>query len=102
MSLYAYIARRVLLLIPILIGITLVAFVISHAVPGDPIAANLGQRAQDDPSIVGRYRSEWGLDKPLPVQYVVYVWNLLHGDMGVSITTRQSSSGEAIGRRVRS
>jgi peptide/nickel transport system permease protein len=76
-------------MIPVLIGITIVAFVVSHAVPADPIIANLGQRAQDDPSIVARYRHEWGLDRPLPLQYLTYVWNLLHGDLGVSITSRR-------------
>lgn len=76
-------------MIPILIGITLVAFIVSHAVPADPIIANLGQRAQDDPSIVARYRHEWGLDQPLPVQYITYLWNLIHGNLGVSITTRR-------------
>ena len=89
MNIYAYVLRRLLLTIPILIGITLVTFTVSHAVPADPIVANLGQRAQDDPSIVSRYRHEWGLDRSLPEQYVLYVWNLLHGDLGVSITTRR-------------
>ena len=49
----------------------------------EPVASNLGQRAQEDPSIVGRYRHEWGLDKPLPQQYVIYLGNLLRGDLGV-------------------
>jgi peptide/nickel transport system permease protein len=89
MSISTYIVRRLLLMIPVLIGITLVAFVVSHAVPGDPIVANLGQRAQDNPSIVARYRHEWGLDQPLPIQYLLYVKNLLHGDFGVSITSRR-------------
>lgn len=89
MNIYTFTLRRLLLMIPVLIGITLIAFVVSHAVPADPIISNLGQRAQDDPSIVGRYRHQWGLDRPLPVQYVIYVWNLLHGDLGVSITTRR-------------
>src|SRR5579859_458423 len=89
MNIYVFIARRLLLMIPVLIGITIVAFVVSHAVPADPIIANLGQRAQDDPSIVARYRHEWGLDRPLPLQYLTYVWNLLHGDLGVSITSRR-------------
>src|SRR5438105_15927035 len=89
MNFYTYIGRRLLLMIPILFGITLIAFIISHAVPGDPIAANLGQRAQDDPSIVNRYRHEWGLDESLPQQYVLYLWNLVHGDLGISITTRR-------------
>jgi peptide/nickel transport system permease protein len=89
MNIYTFTFRRLLLMIPVLIGITLIAFVVSHAVPADPIISNLGQRAQDDPSIVGRYRHQWGLDRPLPVQYGIYVWNLLHGDLGVSITTRR-------------
>lgn len=89
MNIYTFTVRRLLLLIPVLVGITLVAFVVSHAVPADPIISNLGQRAQDDPSIVGRYRHQWGLDQPLPVQYGIYVRNLLHGDLGVSITSRQ-------------
>ncbi len=89
MNIYTFTLRRLLLLIPVLVGITLVAFVVSHAVPADPVISNLGQRAQDDPSIVGRYRHQWGLDQPLPVQYGIYVSNLLHGDLGVSITTRR-------------
>jgi len=89
MNIYTFTVRRLLLLIPVLIGITLVAFVVSHAVPADPVISNLGQRAQDDPSIVGRYRHQWGLDQPLPVQYGIYVRNLLHGDLGVSITSRR-------------
>ncbi len=83
MGLFPYIVRRLILTIPILIGITLTAFVISHAVPADPVMANLGQRAQDDPSIVARYRHQYGLDQPLPTQYVYYIGGLLHGDLGI-------------------
>jgi peptide/nickel transport system permease protein len=89
MSLGAFIVRRLLLIIPVLIGITLVTFLVSHEVPADPIAANLGQRAQDNPAIIAQYRHEWGLDKSLPQQYLTYVWNILHGDMGISISTRR-------------
>ncbi len=89
MNLGAFMIRRLLLLVPVVLGITFVTFLVSHDVPADPIAANLGQRAQDDPSIVGRYRHQWGLDKPLPQQYVIYLGNLLHGDLGVSITSRR-------------
>src|SRR5579875_2506760 len=88
MNIWAYIARRLLLTIPILIGITLITFIISHAIPADPILASLGQRAQDDPSIVARYRHQWGFDQPLPVQYLLYLNGLLHGNLGVSIVTR--------------
>jgi peptide/nickel transport system permease protein len=94
MNIYTFIARRLLLMVPVFIGITLVAFTISHAVPADPIAANLGQRAQDDPSIIARYRHEWGLDQPLPVQYITYIKNLAEGDLGVSIVTRRPVSDD--------
>ncbi len=94
MGLLPYIIRRLLLTIPVLIGITLVTFVISHAVPADPVIANLGQRAQDDPSIVAQYRHQWGFDQPLPIQYLVYVSKLLHGDLGVSIVSRRSVTAD--------
>jgi peptide/nickel transport system permease protein len=89
MSVLPFVIRRLLLIIPTLFGITLATFTISHVIPADPIIANLGQRAQDDPSIVARFRHEWGLDQPLPVQYVNYVGGLLHGDLGVSISSRR-------------
>lgn len=94
MNLGTYIARRLLLAGLVLIGITLVTFGVSHAVPGDPIAANLGARAQENPAIIAQYRHEWSLDKPLPVQYAVYLGNLLHGDFGVSITSRRPVSDD--------
>lgn len=89
MNLYRYIQRRVLLLGPMLIGITLLSFVLSHAVPADPVAANLGEHAAADPVVVEAFRHRWGLDQPLYKQYLIYLWNLGHGDMGTSISTRQ-------------
>lgn len=89
MPLYRYILRRLVLIIPLLIGITLLAFIISHAVPADPITANLGQKAMSDPKIVAAFRAEWGLDQPLWEQYAVYLQNLLVGDLGRSIKSRR-------------
>src|SRR5579864_6530280 len=89
MTLYRYIVRRLLLLLPMLVGITLLSFVLSHAIPADPIATNLGDRAAADPTIVAAFKHRWGLDQPLYKQYLVYLWNLIHGDMGESISTRQ-------------
>lgn len=66
------------------VGITFVAFVLTHLVPGDPAAANLGQRAIADPAAVAAFRAHYGLDKPLPQQYLIYVTNLAHGDLGES------------------
>ncbi len=89
MTLRRYITRRVLLLPPMLVGITLLSFVLSHAVPADPISANLGEQAAANPAVVAAFRQRWGLDRPLPQQYVVYLVHLARGDMGVSISTHQ-------------
>src|SRR5262245_8951018 len=72
-----------------LLGITLLSFLLSQAVPADPVTANLGEQAASDPQIVAAFRREWGLDRPLPEQYGMYVWNLVRGNFGVSISTRQ-------------
>jgi peptide/nickel transport system permease protein len=70
-------------------GITLVAFTLSELVPADPVAANLGDRVLDSPSIVAAYKAQYGLDKPPPVRYVIYLSHLVHGDFGRSqVTTR--------------
>lgn len=89
MPLYQYALRRIVLTLPLLIGITLIAFAISHAVPADPITANLGQKAMSDPKIVAAFRAEWGLDRPVHEQYLVYLQKLLQGDMGRSIKSRR-------------
>jgi peptide/nickel transport system permease protein len=72
-----------------LIGMTLLSFILSQAVPADPVTANLGEQAASNPAVVEAFRRRWGLDRPLPEQYGVYLWNVLHGDLGVSITTKQ-------------
>jgi peptide/nickel transport system permease protein len=83
----AIIIRRLLLMVPLGIGMTLIAFVVSHSVPADPVAAHLGQRSMEDPAIVAAFRAQWGLDRPLPEQYLTYVRNLSQGNLGVSIRT---------------
>src|SRR4030081_1383840 len=72
---------------PLMVGMTLIAFVVSHSVPADPVAAHLGQRSMEDPTIVAEFRQQWGLDKPLPEQYLTYLKNLGQGNMGISIRT---------------
>lgn len=79
-----FLLRRVGTGIVLCVGITLVAFILTQLVPGDPAAANLGQRAIADPAAVAAFRHQYGLDRPLPVQYLRYLGNLLHGDLGVS------------------
>lgn len=89
MNLQLYVTRRLLLLGPMLLGMTLISFVVSQAVPADPVTANLGEQAAADPDVVAAFRRKWGLDRPLPEQYGVYLWNVVQGDLGTSISTRQ-------------
>jgi peptide/nickel transport system permease protein len=72
-----------------LVGMTLISFVLSQAVPADPVTANLGEQAAANPEVVAAFRARWGLDRPPHEQYAVYLWNVLHGDLGTSITTKQ-------------
>ncbi|MHB8584338.1 MAG: ABC transporter permease [Thermoplasmatota archaeon] len=83
MRLTQYIIRRLLLLIPVLIGVTIVTFTISHVVPADPVRAYCGQKC--DANTVANLRAQLGLDQPLWLQYVNYVGGLLHGDLGFSL-----------------
>ena len=85
-----YIARRLGLMVVAALGVTLISFVISHAVPADPIVSNLGQVASQRPEIVKAFREKWGLDKPLYEQYLVFVRNLARGELGTSINTRRA------------
>ena len=89
MPLFQYLIRRLLFAIPLVLGITVVAFLIANAIPADPINANLPQSALNNESLVAAFREKWGLDQPLHVQYLTYLGNLLRGDMGVSIRTNQ-------------
>ncbi len=78
------ILRRILLLIPMLLGVSLVTFIMIHLVPGDPVATMMGT-AVNGAAGLQQQRHELGLDLPLPVQYFRYVGNALHGDLGTSI-----------------
>lgn len=76
--------RRILLLIPMLLGVSLVTFVMIHLVPGDPVVTLMGT-AVNGAAGLQQERHELGLDQPLPLQYVRYVTHALHGDLGTSI-----------------
>jgi len=84
-----FLGRRLAALILLGLGITFVAFVLTELVPGDPAAANLGQRAIGDPAAVRAFREHYGLDKPLPVQYALYLQHLASGDLGESEQTHR-------------
>jgi peptide/nickel transport system permease protein len=71
------------------IGITLVVFILTQLVPSNAATANLGEQAAGDPAAVAAFEEKYGLDKPLPVRYVLYLGHVLRGDLGESALTRQ-------------
>jgi peptide/nickel transport system permease protein len=77
-----YVVRRLLLAIPVLLGIVFVVFTLVRLIPGDPCRAALGERATAE--ICDAYMERRGLDKPIPVQFVRYLGELLRGDLGDS------------------
>ena len=87
-----YVFRRVLYAAPIAIGVTLLVFALLHIAPGDPINAVAGPDAPAD--VVEALRRAYGFDKPLPVQYLLYLHRILSGDLGVSVATGRPVSGE--------
>jgi len=85
---FAFLLRRVALIVPTFIGVTLLAFALIHLIPGDPVENLSGERGMD-PERRARLLHEFGLDKPLPVQYLEYVGQVLSGDLGSSLTTHE-------------
>ena len=81
-----YILRRIVMLLPVLFGVTLVSFSLLHLVPGDPAEVLGGQEASK--ADIDRIRKEYGLDQPLVVQYARFVGNAVRGDLGISIQSR--------------
>lgn len=88
MNLIQHITRRLLLMIPMAIGITLLLFIVTHIVPVNPLAVILTERSMEDPHAIQAATEKWGLDKPLPEQYLIYLKNLLQGDLGTSFKTK--------------
>jgi ABC-type dipeptide/oligopeptide/nickel transport system permease component len=83
-----YIARRLLLTIPVLIGASFLIFAMVYALPGDPIRALGGDRPLA-PAVVAQLREEFNLDDPLVIQYAKYVGDLLQGDFGTDFRGRE-------------
>jgi len=78
-----YTVRRILLSIPVILGILLVTFILARAIPGDPCTAILGEKATQ--AACERFTIENGLDKPVPVQFWIYMGKIMQGDFGESI-----------------
>jgi len=89
-----YLLRRLLLLVPVLLGVSVVVFLVLHLSPGDSAEIMLGSQASQED--VTRLRASLGLDEPLPAQYVRWMGHVLQGDLGRSIRMRQPVLGEVL------
>ena len=89
-----YILRRLLLLIPILFGVSLLVFTLIHAIPGDISNFMIGTDTRITEEQRQRVRESYGLNDPLPVQYAKWMGHVLQGDLGNSFRTRRAISDE--------
>ncbi len=87
---YKYVIRRVLQMIPVLLGATFIIFAMVFALPGDPTAGMCGERPCS-PGFVASFRAEHNLNDPLPTQYAKYMTNLAKGDLGTTFRGEQVS-----------
>jgi len=85
---FAFIFRRVALIVPTFFGVTLLAFALIRLIPGDPVENLSGERGMD-PERRLRLLHQFGLDQPLYTQYFDYIGNVLRGDLGTSLTTHE-------------
>jgi len=93
---WKFIFKRILSLIPVLIGVTLIVFLIMSLAPGDPAKVILGLEASEEQ--IEKLREEMGLNDPVMVQYVRYMKNLVQGDMGLSYKTKRPVTEEVWAR----
>jgi peptide/nickel transport system permease protein len=84
--------KRLLFITPVAIGVSIFCFLLVHIAPGDPLDAVLPVDAT--PELIDQMRALYGFDKPLPVQYAVWLWKALHGDLGHSIATGRAVASE--------
>lgn len=86
----SYILIRSLVSVLLILGVTVVTFVLTNLVPSNPAAAGLGERAASDPAAVAAFNEKYGFDKPLPVQYGMYLVRLTQLDLGTSPQTHNA------------
>jgi peptide/nickel transport system permease protein len=91
-----YVAQRLLMMVGILAGVLVITFALSRVLPGSPIEMMLGHRPTQEQIDIAK--AEFGLDKPIPVQFYNYVTGILHGDFGISLRTRQPVLNDLVER----
>ena len=89
-----YLARRLLLLVPVLAGVSIIIFMVLHLSPGDPVEIMLGSQATQEDRV--RLRADLGLDQPLPVQYARWLGHVVRGDLGRSLWMKRPVLGEVL------
>src|ERR1044071_8350148 len=87
-----FVVRRLLLLVPILIGLSILIFAWVHALPGSPASALLGERST--PELVKQYNERYGFNKSIPEQYWSYVKTTATGNLGASISSHRAITSE--------
>lgn len=87
-----YILKRLIAVTPVAFGVSVVCFALVHLAPGDPLSAILPADATQ--ATIDEMRAAYGFDKPLPVQYLIWLWHVLQGDLGISIATGRPVLGE--------
>ena len=90
----AYTIKRFLYVLPVALGVSLVCFLLVHITPGDPLTAVLPVEATAETQ--AQMRALYGFDKPLPVQYGLWIWRVLQGDLGASIATGRPVATEVM------
>ena len=91
-----YIIRRLLLMVPVFIGVSVIVFSLVRLIPGDPAELLLGEDYTQEAA--EELRAEWGLDKPIYIQYLIFLKQLLHGDLGDSIRSGRPVTQELLER----
>lgn len=91
-----YILKRLALAVPVILGITVIVFLIMAMIPGDPATAILGSYAT--PENVAKLNRDLGLDQPLVARYFIWLWNMLHGDFGQSFSLNRPVIDEVLER----
>ena len=99
MTLRTYIIRRILVVIPIFLLISIIIFFMVHAAPGDPARILVGERSRIRPEVREEWMRRLGLDQPVPVQYILWLGRLLQGNLGYSFQNNKPVT-QAIGERV--
>jgi len=85
-----YILRRLIAMPFLVLGIVTIAFLITTVTKGDPLTAIVAEQQMSNPEVVAAAKARWGLDRPLPERYMIYLGNLMSGDLGTSFITKRN------------